>query len=184
MTWLSHSTIATAIVLPINPVMLPVIVAGSTAPDWLENLFRFFGFEIEHRKETHYLSHWIILIIISFLVDFRDIIFWFAIGGFTHILEDSLTISGVPLSPWNSSRFHLFGGALQETAFYKFRTGSLNEYIIAFFILGFSIFLVNPNLSIFKKNNEFNPYLTNYKKLHKERIIDEREYKENRFNFF
>jgi len=185
MTWLSHTTIATAVALPFNPAAIPIAVAGSTAPDWMEGLLKPFMPHLKHRKETHYLFFWIFAFALSFLIDYRDILFWFTLGGITHILADSLTISGVPLSPWSKTKFHLFGGALKESSFYKFRTGGQSEYIIAFSMLVIAIMLNNPINMLAKDNhNNFNPYMFNYRELHSDKIIDSKEYKENRFNFF
>jgi inner membrane protein len=190
MTWLSHTSIATAIALPFSPLHIPIIVLGSTAPDWIETLLTTFGFEIQHREETHYLTSWLILIVISFFIDFNNLLFWFAIGGLSHILEDSLTISGVPFSPYSTHRFHLFGGALDESSFYKFRTGSIVEYVIAFSILGLVVFFVNPASNFINNYNKsedektYNVYYQNYKELYKKGIIDEKEYKELRFKMF
>lgn len=37
----------------------------------------------------------------------------FAWGGLSHVLADSLTVSGVPFSPYSERRFHLHGGRLR-----------------------------------------------------------------------
>jgi inner membrane protein len=191
MTWLSHSSIATAIALPLSPAHIPVIVLGSTAPDWIEYVLNALGLNVEHRKETHYVVLWLFLICLSFFIDFNSMLFWFAIGGLSHVLEDSLTVSGVPFSPYSTHRFHLFGGALSESSFYRFRTGSMVEYIIAFSILGASVFLVNPFSNFIQNYNKseeqkskFNAYYMDYKKLYEEGVIDEKEYKELRFKMF
>lgn len=183
MTWISHTTIATALALPFNPAAIPAAVAGSTAPDWLENIIRPF-YPVEHRKETHYLVLWLLLLLCSFLIDINNMLFWFALGGLSHIAADSLTISGIPLSPWHKTKFHLFGGKIKEGDFYKFRTGDLSEYIIAFSMLAFALYISNPH-TIFSKNSDtFNPFYINNHKLYEEKIIDEKEYRERRFEFF
>lgn len=194
MTWLSHTTIATALVLPFAPHAIPIVVAGSTAPDWLEWVLKPFFPYIKHRNETHYLALWIILFILSFAIDFNSLLFWFSLGGITHVLADSLTVSGVPLSPFDRTRFHLFGGAIKESGFYKFRTGSMSEYIIAFSLLAFAIVLNNPIHALvnFGSNKvlhvdqvePFNPYIVNYREMFQKKVIDELEYKTNRFSFF
>jgi len=190
MTWLSHTTIATAIILPFNPGAIPLVVAGSTAPDWLEWILKPMVPHLKHRNETHYLALWIGLLLVSFIIDFNNMLFWFSFGGITHVLADSLTVSGVPLSPFDKTRFHLFGGAIKESAFYKFRTGSLSEYIIAFSLLAFAVVLNNPinmltNMSKDALHVEtFNPFITDYRKMFNQKIIDAKEYKLNRFSIF
>ena len=136
MTWKSHMAIASACVLPFNPSLLVVANLGSTAPDWMEWVLKFFNIRVEHRGATHYLIVPIGIIIFSFIFDFRDMIFWFGIGYFTHWFADSLTISGVPLSPWDTSRVHFFGG--------KLKTGDLLEYIISFSLLAMSVTIAKP----------------------------------------
>jgi len=183
MTWKSHAAIATAVTLPFNPALLPVAVAGSTAPDWLEWVGNFFGAHIEHRKQTHYLIIPIALIAISFVFDYRDILFWFGIGYLTHWFADSVTISGVPISPWDKRKIHFFGGAI--------RTGEPIEYVYSFGLLALSIFVFKPAvLHITQLGDkqeqaiEFNPYNMQYRDLFEKKIIDEKEMVERRFKFF
>jgi len=102
MTWKSHIAIASAVVLPFNPAMLPMSILGSTAPDWSEWILKFFGIKVQHRGATHYIIIPLAFIAFSFLFDFRGMIFWFGIGYFTHWFADSLTISGVPLTPYDN----------------------------------------------------------------------------------
>ena len=134
------------------------------------------------------------LLIVSLAVDFNNMLFWFSFGGITHVLADSLTVSGVPLSPFDRTRFHLFGGAIKESGFYKFRTGSMSEYIIAFSLLAFAVLLNNPINSLVNFGTKqslhveqvepFNPYIVNYRDMFQKKVIDELEYKTNRFSFF
>jgi inner membrane protein len=181
MTWKSHIAIATAITLPFNPSALGVSILGSTAPDWSEWVLKFFGINVQHRGATHYLIVPLIIIAFSFIYDFRDLIFWFGVGYFTHWFTDALTISGVPLSPWDNSRIHFFGG--------KIRTGDMIEYIIAFTLLAFSIVLAKPTIQTLTSinnpyNHNFNVFSIDYEDLEQKNIIDRQEYLERRFKFF
>ncbi len=136
MTWKSHIAIATAVTIPFNPSVLMASVLGSTAPDWSEWVLKFFNIKVEHRGATHYLIVPLAIIIFSFIFDFRDMVFWFGVGYFSHWFADSLTISGVPLSPWDTSRVHFFGG--------KLKTGDMMEYIISFSLLAMSVTVAKP----------------------------------------
>jgi len=179
MTWKSHTAIATALILPFNPALIPIASLGATAPDWLEYVLKFFGVEVEHRKETHYLIVPLIIIAISLIIDFKSFLFWFGIGYFSHWFADSLTRTGVPLSPWDNHRIHFFGG--------KLTTGEPLEYIISFAFLGVIILIFKGNLIELNNQNgvyKFEVYNNNYQKMYDEKIIDEKEYKENRFKFF
>ena len=179
MTWKSHIAIATAVCLPFNPAMLPASILGSTAPDWSEWILKFFGITVQHRGATHYLIIPLAIIAFSFMFDFKSVIFWFGIGYFTHWFADSLTISGVPLSPYDNSRIHFFGG--------KLRTGEMLEYIIAFSLLAASVTVAKPvlnNFIDFEGESSFSVFSMDYEDLNKKNIIDNQEYLERRFKFF
>jgi inner membrane protein len=182
MTWKSHIAIASAVVLPFNPALLVVANLGATAPDWMEWVLKFFNIRVAHRGATHYFIVPLFIILFSFIFDFRDMIFWFGIGYFTHWFADSLTISGVPLTPWDTSRVHFFGG--------KLKTGDLMEYIISFSLLAVSITIAKPMIESvynFSSNNDltkFNKFSMDYQKLNDKNIIDNQELLEKRFKFF
>jgi inner membrane protein len=183
MTWKSHIAIATAITIPFNPQQLPFAILGSTAPDWIEYILKFFGIHVEHRGVTHYLYIPLIFILLGI---FHDIFYWFGIGYFTHWFADSLTKSGVPISQFDTHRIHFFGG--------KITTGEPLEYIIAFGLLAISVTFVKPNMDLLKdltiKKEEtkeiikYNPYYNDYRELYKKEIIDPKTMKENRFKLF
>lgn len=166
--------------MPFNPALVPVAALGATAPDWSEWIGKFFGMHIEHRKQTHYLIVPVGIILLSAFIDYHSIIFWFGIGYLTHWFADSVTITGVPLSPWDTRKIHFFGGSL--------RTGEPIEYVYAFGILALSIFIFMPaiNKIMNEKENEFsfNPYSMQYRDLYEKKIIDEKEMVEKRFKFF
>lgn len=180
MTWKSHIALASAIIIPFNPALLPVAVLGSTAPDWSEWVLKFFGIKVKHRGATHYLIIPLIMFIISFIIDFNNILFWFSVGYLSHWIADSMTISGVPISPYDMNRIHLFGG--------KLRTGDAMEYIVTFSLLAVSLMVFNPMKQyILNDNNEplkFNVYYINYEDLYERNIIDEKTYLDKRFKLF
>ncbi|ARR01450.1 metal-dependent hydrolase [Campylobacter porcelli] len=178
MTWKSHTAIAAAISLPFNPSALPLALLGSTAPDWLEWVLKFLGKPVAHRTTTHYLIVPLGLILLSFFIDFRDWLFWFGIGYLSHWLADSLTITGVPISPLDKSNFTLFGG--------RFKTGEPSEYIVAFGLLAISLFFTKPSTDFLNSDplNQFKVFLMDYKKLNENGVIDNKEYLEMRFKFF
>jgi len=180
MTWKSHIAIASAITIPFNPALLPVAVLGSTAPDWIEWVLKFFGYRVQHRGATHYLIIPLAIIMISFGIDFKNILFWFGIGYLTHWVADSMTISGVPVSPRDRHKIHLFGG--------KLRTGDIGEYIISFGFLAVSLAIFNPALQKLMNSNDevmiFNKYFIDYNDLEEKKIIDEKTALEKRFKLF
>lgn len=179
MTWKSHIAIASACTLPFNPSALPFAVLGSTAPDWSEWILKFFGIQVKHRGATHYVIIPLGIIALSFFIDFKDLIFWFGVGYLTHWFADSLTISGVPLTPWDRSKIHFFGG--------KLKTGELLEYIIAFSLLAMSVTIAKPTLELFTNSNQntsFNVFSMDWQDLNNKNIIDNQELLEKRFKFF
>ncbi|EJT7847567.1 hypothetical protein N3136_004854, partial [Salmonella enterica subsp. enterica serovar Typhimurium] len=84
MTWKSHLAIGTAISLPFSPFGTPLAMLGSTAPDWIEWILKFFGIHVKHRGETHFLIIPLSIIIISFVIDFNNFLFWFGMGYLSH----------------------------------------------------------------------------------------------------
>ena len=178
MTWKSHIVIAAAVTLPFNPSALAIAIVGSTAPDWSEWVLKFFGIRVQHRGATHYLIIPLAIILLSAFIDFKSLIFWFGIGYLTHWFADSLTISGVPISPYDNSRIHFFGG--------KLRTGEMMEYIIAFSLLAVSVTVAKPILNNFSFGGEksFSVFSMDYADLNKKNIMDNQEYLEKRFKFF
>jgi inner membrane protein len=178
MTWKSHIAIASACTLPFNPQLLPVAIWGCTAPDWSEWILKFFGIHVKHRGATHYIIVPLGIILFSFLFDYKNIIFWFGIGYLTHWFADSLTVSGVPLTPWDKSKIHFFGGRL--------KTGEITEYIISFTLLALSVTVAKPTLNYFdnKDNLTFSVYSMDYNDLNNKNIIDNQELLERRFKFF
>jgi len=178
MTWKSHTAIAAACVLPFNPAALPLALLGSTAPDWSEWILKFFGVKIQHRGATHYIIVPLAIILFSAVFDYRSLIFWFGIGYLTHWFADSLTVSGVPLSPWDNNRIHFFGG--------KLKTGEMMEYIIAFSLLAMNVTIAKPMLNHldFTQSSAFSVFGMDYEDLNEKNIIDNQEYLEKRFKFF
>lgn len=178
MTWKSHIAIATAVCLPFNPAALPAAILGSTAPDWSEWILKFFGITVQHRGATHYFIAPLSIIAFSYIFDFRDFIFWFGIGYLTHWFADSLTIAGVPLSPWDRNRIHFFGG--------KLRTGEMLEYVISFSLLAMSVVIAKPVIEHFNfgEHKDFSVYSMDYEDLNNKNIIDNQEYLTDRFKFF
>ncbi len=188
MTWKSHIAIATAVTIPFNPSALGVAILGSTAPDWSEWVLKFFSINVQHRGATHYAIVPISIILFSFLfgdslAKLGDLIFWFGVGYFTHWFADSLTISGVPISPWDTSRVHFFGG--------KLKTGDMLEYIISFSLLAMSVTIAKPMIETVynfgtggEYANTFKVFSMNYEDLNDKNIIDNAELLEKRFKFF
>jgi inner membrane protein len=176
MTWKSHIAIATAVTLPFGMPYLPFSVAGSTAPDWSEWILKFFGVRVKHRGATHYL--YVPLIIIAFGIGIDNaFVLWFGIGYLTHWIADSMTVSGVPISQFDKHKIHFFGG--------KMRTGDPLEYVIAFGLLAVSVVFVKPTIDYINPNeHKFNPYYINWRKLHDDKIIDNKTMREHRFDLF
>jgi len=163
MTWITHTTfgVITGQILGLNPILAGI---GATAPDWFED---FLGIK-EHRGKTHYVIVWypaLILISMIYLVkpiEINNYIMSFIYGGATHILLDSLTITGVPLGI-KKIRIRI-GGLI--------KTGSASEYIFlgAFAIALMPFVMGGVSLGI-----------NNVRGLYKKGIIDKKEYNEMKF---
>lgn len=173
MKWISHIVIGGSLAIAFNPVMLPVAVAGSTAPDWLESLSKLLGKPLKHRTTTHYLVAWAAACAFALLVwDYHGILFWFALGGLSHIFADSFTVMGVPVGWWSDRRFHLFGGRL--------KTGQSGEYFVAFGVLALAV-VIGWNSGTYEKG--FFPFFYHWQNLYETGVIDAYEWKQNRFKF-
>ncbi len=180
MKWHNHVIIGTAFGAVINPLIIPSAILGATAPDWLEYILKFCGIQVRHRTVTHVVLYWIIGIAFFILVwDYHHLGLGFAVGGFSHTIADSFTISGVPFSPWSDSRFHLFGG--------KLRTGEAGEYIVAGIIgalcVGWVMYSPVKIGMIDQKESGFIPFFYDWKKLYEDGLIDGKEWRDNRTKF-
>lgn len=169
MKWINHTIISGSLTAIINPIAVPAAIVGGVAPDLLE---KFFAVK-HHRKETHYLVIWIAATLFTiFVYDFNGILFGLAFGGMTHILADSLSVSGVPFAPWAENKFHLMGG--------KVRLGSPLEYIISFSILIISCFVIYHT----RAAGHFSPFFYHWGELYDDGIIDGYEWRQHRLNIF
>ena len=124
MKWQNHIIIGASFGAVINPLIIPVAVLGSTAPDWLEYVLKICGYRVKHRTVTHVLLYWLAgIAFFKLVIDWHAVGLGFCVGGFSHVIADTFTIAGVPFSPTSDARFHLFGG--------KLRTGNAGEYVVA-----------------------------------------------------
>jgi inner membrane protein len=173
MKWVNHVAIAGAVTAVVNPALVPLAVAGSTAPDWLEWVGQAIGRRIRHRTVTHYLSAWLCGLLFGIFVwDFHYAITAFCAGGLSHVLCDSLTVQGVPLGWWSDRRFHLFGGRL--------RTGQPGEYVVAGAVV---IVCVMIGWYMRDWQGGFFPFFYDWHDLYQEGLIDGAEWKANRFRW-
>jgi membrane-bound metal-dependent hydrolase YbcI (DUF457 family) len=164
MTWISHLALTKGLTIPFIGVN-PFIAIGAVAPDVVEmhpSIMR-------HREESHCLAIWFITLVFALLFKFTPLIF-LTIGALLHLLEDMMTPQGVPI--WGKTRIKIFKGII--------RTGSTIEYVLSFGILFFSLALFGLGGSPFIGSWERIPW----KKLYEQRIIDKKEYLENRFKVF
>lgn len=173
MKWVNHMAIAGATTALVSPPLVPVVLLGSTAPDWLEWLLELTGNKVKHRGVTHYVLVWsVATVFFAGLWDFHGIGLAFVYGGLTHVLADSLTVSGVPFAPYSDRRFHLLGGRL--------RTGGVGEYGIAWGLVGICLLIA---VALKPVSSSWYPFFYNWGGLYEQGLIDGKEWKENRFKF-
>ena len=181
MKWQNHIIIGASFGAVINPLIIPVAVLGSTAPDWLEYVLKICGYRVKHRTVTHVLLYWLAAIaFFQLVIDYRAIGLGFAVGGFSHVIADSFTIAGVPFSPTSDARFHLFGG--------KLRTGNAGEYVVAGIIALLCAAWVHISPASFKnaptlEKSGFLPFFYDWKKEYDGGVVDGAEWRENRLKF-
>jgi inner membrane protein len=75
MKWQNHMIIGASFGAVINPLIIPVAVLGSTAPDWLEYVLKICGYRVKHRTVTHVLLYWL-----AGIAFFKLVIDYHAIG--------------------------------------------------------------------------------------------------------
>ena len=173
MKWINHLAIAGATTAVVNPVLVPVALIGSTAPDWLEWVLKAFGHDVKHRGVTHYLMGWIVALAFALLLwDFHGLLAAFFWGGLTHVLADSMTVTGVPFAPHSDRRFRMFGGRL--------RTGDPGEYFVAWGLVA----VCAVAMQLIHTGNDWYPFFYDWAGLYEQGIIDGKEWKDNRFKFF
>lgn len=173
MKWINHVAIAGATTAVIAPPLVPLAILGSTAPDWLEWVFQAFGNRVKHRTVTHILVYWLFSMLFFMLIwDYHGIGSAFCYGGLTHVLADSLTVTGVPFSPLSDRRFHLFGGRL--------KTGQPGEFMVSGGIIVVCFFLGS---AIHSTTGSFIPFFYDWAGHYESGLIDGSEWKTNRFKF-
>lgn len=174
MRWISHIAIAASICAVFNPAAVPAAVLGSTAPDWFEMIARAFRKtqKTKHRATTHYLVAWLGAIGFSIFVwDWRDQLFWFAMGGAIHWFCDALTVSGAPVGWWSDRRVTLFRG--------KVYTGSPAEYVIT----GLIVFVCGLMIWTRTETGGFIPFFYQWGEMYEQGIVDPAEWRARRFDF-
>lgn len=174
MRWFNHVGTAGAIAAVIDPGAVPLAMLGATAPDWLEFVSgAVLRRKIKHRTVTHVLTSWLVAAAFFGLVwDVRGWGLAFALGGVCHWLQDSLTVTGVPISWWSDRRTTLAGGRL--------RTGGIAEYVITGLVVlacGAIVFARGPE-------SGFLPFFRNWPELYRSGLVDGAEWRSHRFEFF
>jgi inner membrane protein len=174
MKWISHILISGAVCAVFNPMALPAAIAGATAPDWSEKVINktYRQNKVKHRGVTHYLLVWALIAAVAWAgLDYKNYLFWFAIGGVTHWFCDALTVQGVPLGWMSDRRMTLFGG--------KVITGSAAEYTIAALFVIAAVFVVHSR----SHESGFIPFFYNWEKHYENGLIDGHEWRTNRYDF-
>lgn len=174
MRWISHIAIAASLCAVANPGAVPAAVLGSTCPDWLEWLLRAAsGRAVRHRGATHYLSTWLLLALFAAVLwDWRDWLFWFAMGNVVHWFGDALTVSGAPVGWWSDRRVTLFGG--------RVKTGGMAELAITLTLVALCAVIIYARKDV---PGSFIPFFYRYDRLYQQGVIDGAEWKQHRFDF-
>jgi len=165
MTWATHIAFG-SIVASVFGLHTFLVMLGSTAPDWLEDLF---GLR-EHRGVSHYVFLWGVAFLVSLflLLYFGGWALWlfsFVVGGCSHILLDALTVAGVPLG-FGKMRVRI-GGLI--------RTGKQSEWVFLVLLLVAFVPLKGLNLEI---------GYSKWKGYYEKGLLDEREFLERKFKLF
>ena len=174
MRWFNHAGVAGSVAAVIDPGAVPLAMLGATAPDWLEWVIGAIrGRPVKHRTSTHILLTWVRAALFFGLVwDWRGQGLAFALGGCCHWLQDSFTVTGVPVSWWSDRRTTLLGGRL--------RTGSIGEYIITAVVVVACAAIVSAR----GPGGGYIPFFRNWPGLYKAGLVDGAEWRAHRFEWF
>jgi inner membrane protein len=115
-----------------------------------------------------FLLIWVILLIASFFV---PVILPLASGGMLFIVGELTTLEGIRISPLSRHKVHILKG--------MHRKGEFSEYIFIGLIIIAVLLLPHG-----REENKFVPYMYDWEKLYEEGIIDAKEWKEHRFDYF
>jgi inner membrane protein len=176
MKWFSHITIAASVAAVVSVPLVPVVILGATAPDWLERVYKLVthGRRLRHRGATHYVAAWLLGSLFGYFVaDYHGILTAFCFGGLSHVFLDACTITGVPFSPLSDRRVHIFGG--------RIRTGDNAEYLVVLVV-----FMLCAGFAIVTRHytNDFAPFFYDWGGYYQKGLVSGYEWKENRFHYF
>ncbi|MDD4913332.1 MAG: metal-dependent hydrolase [Sideroxydans sp.] len=175
MRWFNHILISGAPAALIAPSLVPVVVLGATAPDWLEWVSGALHKQLPHRGATHWVAAWIVALAGGALLPgvAGSVVSAFAWGGLSHCLADSLTVTGVPFSPLSDRRFHLLGGRL--------RTGGAGEYGVSWSVVLVCWMLAGQFTG---SDGRYIPFFFNWSQRYQDGIATAKEWRDNRMKFF
>lgn len=100
----------------------------------------------------------------------------FGLGGLLFILGELTTLNGVELIPYAGNRVHILKGAHRKGEFIEY-------FFVALIVIAALILPKHGNGSI-KDNDKFEPYLYDWEELYSDGLVDPREWKEHRFDYF
>jgi membrane-bound metal-dependent hydrolase YbcI (DUF457 family) len=161
MTWASHIIVgsATAKVFGLNYILTTL---GAILPDLAEMIT---PKRVQHRGITHSIALWLASLVLLWSTPIRDCLLGVVIG---HLFMDSLTVMGVPILDENSRRITILGG--------RIRTASAGEFAISG-IIAFVAFVMLGSFTLDASRRD-------WRALHDKRVIDRKEYYDNRFKVF
>jgi len=114
-----------------------------------------------------YLLIWITSLLLIFFV---PTIMPTILGGILFVVCELVTLEGIQLSPFSRHKVHILKG--------MHRKGEPSEYIFVALIAILALILPAG------RHNEFAPYMFEWDKYYQEGLIDGREWKDHRFEYF
>lgn len=174
MRWFNHAAVAGALAAVVEPGAVPLAMLGATAPDWLEFVIRAVrGRPVKHRTVTHVLTSWLVAVVFFAAVwDFHGYGLAFACGGLIHWFQDSLTVTGVPVTWWSDRRTTLLGG--------RMRTGDVGEYVLT----GVIVLVCAGIIAARDPDGGYLPFFRNWPGLYSAGLVDGYEWRAHRFEWF
>ena len=155
--------------LLINRCVIILVVVYSVNYNLLVCLFAIVGTLVA--EVVPYLLVWVVVGIVGGVFGVEMLAF--GLGGLLFVVAELTTLKGVELVPFFAHRVHVLKGSR--------RKGELMEYFLVLLIVVAALLL---SRDLRGDENKFVPYMYDWSRLYEDGLVDPREWKEHRFDYF
>jgi hypothetical protein len=122
------------------------------------------------------VPYFVVWVLISILGFFVMPVMCFGLGGLLYVLGELTTLNGVELIPFGGNRVHVLKGA--------HRKGEFIEYFFVALVVIAALVLPKDEKGGDEDGRNFEPYMYNWEEMYEDGLVDPREWKEHRFDYF